>query len=237
MSGKSIGRQIWRTALLFVFVALLVLYTGMYCIDAKNVGLTSAGVEPLLEYHFHTYFEVNDSVQVAQAIELRNEIIANCVSKKIIAIPLHYHFDPENPVLERKLYFSSFFFCFMFFQKFTKARYFTQNEFIFIFWTKLDNNDTTGLNMKPVGPHPIGSFETWVPVEYFAKLYEWFLQKRSPLTIFIHPLTKNELVDHTDRVVFMGKSYTLNTDPLREVIPDFKSQYDYLKLGYAKPDN
>lgn len=110
MSGKSIGRQILRTVLLFVFVALLVLYTGMHCNDAKDVGLTSTGVEPLLEYHFHTYFEVNDPVQVANAIELRNEIIANCVSKKIIAIPLHYQYDPENPVLERKLHFSSYVF-------------------------------------------------------------------------------------------------------------------------------
>lgn len=101
---------------------------------------------------------------------------------------------------------------------------------------KLDNNDTTGLNMEPIGPHPIGSFETWVPVEYFAKFYAWILQKRSPLTIFIHPLTKHELTDHTERVVFMGKSYTLNTSTLRESIPDFKSQYEYLKLGYAKPD-
>lgn len=89
----------------------------------------------------------------------------------------------------------------------------------------------------PVGPHPIGSFETWVAVEHFSKLYEWFLQKRSPLSIFIHPLTKNEFVDHTDRVVFMGKSYDLNTDILRKVIPDFKSQYEYLKLGYAKPES
>ncbi|XP_055308559.1 uncharacterized protein LOC129572591 isoform X2 [Sitodiplosis mosellana] len=158
-----------------------------------------SGVESFLEYHFHTYFDVNDPVQVAQAIELRNGVIANCVSKKIIAVPLHYHYDPENPVLEH-------------------------------------NNDTKGLNMQPVGPHPIGSFETWVPVEYFAKLYEWFVQKRSPLTIFVHPLTKHELTDHTARVVFMGKSYTLNTDTLREIIPNFKSQYEYLGLGYANPE-
>lgn len=102
---------------------------------------------------------------------------------------------------------------------------------------KLDNNDTTGLNMRPVGPHPIGSFETWVPVEYFAKLFEWFLQKRNQLTIFVHPLTKHELTDHTERTVFMGRSYTLDTSVLRELIPDFTSQYEYLKLGYAKPHN
>ncbi len=91
--------------------------------------------------------------------------------------------------------------------------------------------------MQPVGPHPVGSFETWVPVEYFAKLYEWFIQTRGPLTIFVHPLTRLELVDHTDRIVFMGKPYTLNTGSLRKEIHNFKSQNEYLKMGYAKPNN
>ncbi|KAJ6649058.1 DOPA 4,5-dioxygenase [Pseudolycoriella hygida] len=144
--------------------------------------------ESFLEYHFHTYFHVDDPKEVAHAIKLRNEIIANCVQKKIVAIPLHYNYDADNPLLEY-------------------------------------NNDTTGLNMQPVGPHPIGSFETWVPVEYFSKAYEWFLQNRGPLSIFIHPLTKQELVDHTKRIVFMGSSYTLNTASLRELIPNFTSQY------------
>lgn len=48
--------------------------------------------------------------------------------------------------------------------------------------------------MGKVGPHPTGSFETWVPAEYFTKMYEWFLQKRLPLTIFIHPLTAHEMI-------------------------------------------
>lgn len=60
-------------------------------------------VEPCLEYHFHTYFNASDNDQVNQAIQLRNEIIANCAVKKIIAIPLHWHYDPENPVIECKL--------------------------------------------------------------------------------------------------------------------------------------
>lgn len=59
-------------------------------------------VEPFMEYHFHTYFNASDANHVNQAIQLRNEIIANCVAKKIIAIPLNWHFDPENPVIECK---------------------------------------------------------------------------------------------------------------------------------------
>lgn len=63
--------------------------------------LNSSDTDAILEYHFHTYFDVNDPAQVDHAIKLRNEIIANCVSKKIIAIPQHYHYDPDKPVLER----------------------------------------------------------------------------------------------------------------------------------------
>lgn len=73
-------------------------------------GYDLTGVEPFLEYHFHTFFDVNDCEQVSHAIKLRNEIIANCVAKRIIAIPLHYHYDPEKPVEERKFICSEFHF-------------------------------------------------------------------------------------------------------------------------------
>lgn len=91
-------------ALLFILVAPQ--YSNAFAVnvnDAKNTSQASIEVEPLLEYHFHPYFDVDDPVQVAHAIELRNEIIANCASKKIIAIPRGYNYNPENPVLECKL--------------------------------------------------------------------------------------------------------------------------------------
>lgn len=88
MSGCSFSRQ---AVLLCVVIA-----TQFFANDANDV-------ESFLEYHFHTYFNEHDPVHVAQAIELRNEIIANCVAKKIIGVPLHYHYDPDNPVLERML--------------------------------------------------------------------------------------------------------------------------------------
>ncbi|XP_055308553.1 uncharacterized protein LOC129572588 [Sitodiplosis mosellana] len=199
MSGKSFIRHALRTVLLFLVVA----FQFLHGIDAKSVRLPSADVEHQLEYHFHTYFDFNDPVQVSHAIKLRNGVIANCVSKKIIGIARDYHYDPEKPVLEH-------------------------------------NNDTIGLIMKPFGPHPIGQFETWIPVEYFAKAYEWFVQNRGPLTIFVHPRTPHEMTDHVDRIVFMGKSYTLDPNGLAELsefIPNFKSQYAYLRMGFTNPAN
>ncbi len=78
------------------FVLLLIIFTNHF------TDCHSTDVEPFLEYHFHTFFEVDDPEKVAHAIKLRNEIIANCVDKKIIAIPLHYNYNPENPVRERE---------------------------------------------------------------------------------------------------------------------------------------
>lgn len=87
----------YHRPLYFVVVALYLLH----CVGCTRPNVTS--MEPLMEYHFHTYFNASDTDQVNQAIHLRNEIIANCVAKQIIAIPLHWHFDPEHPVIECKL--------------------------------------------------------------------------------------------------------------------------------------
>lgn len=106
MSGKLFSKQALRTALFIIFASQC-LNTSVECMKSRSkitfVNESIADLESMLEYHFHTYFEVNDPVQVAHAIDLRNEIIANCVAKKIIAVPLHWNYDPENPKLERKL--------------------------------------------------------------------------------------------------------------------------------------
>lgn len=100
MIGKSFSKQtLYKALLLVVFASQL-----FHCNDAKNVHLDSTDGNTFLEYHFHTYFHVSDPVQVAQAIQLRNEIIEKCVAKEMVAVPLHYHYDPQNPVLERKFH-------------------------------------------------------------------------------------------------------------------------------------
>lgn len=98
MISKSFNGQALCTALLFVVVALQLL-NGC---DARSVRLPSLDVERQLEYHFHTYFDKNDPAQVSHAIKLRNALVANCFTKKFIAIPQRYRYDPVNPVLERE---------------------------------------------------------------------------------------------------------------------------------------
>ncbi|KDO29524.1 hypothetical protein SPRG_05481 [Saprolegnia parasitica CBS 223.65] len=92
---------------------------------------------------------------------------------------------------------------------------------------------THGLNLVPVGPHPIGSFETWAPVEHFAEVYSWFVANRNGLSVFMHPLTREEVRDHTERAAWMGTPLVLDVSTLETQLAEPASQYPFFQLGYA----
>ncbi|CAG8754100.1 15202_t:CDS:1, partial [Dentiscutata heterogama] len=79
------------------------------------------------------------------------------------------------------------------------------------------------------------SFEVWCPKEYFSRVYSWFILHRGDLSVLIHPLTKEQRSDHTDRSVWMGASVPLDVDKLRPVLVKTPRQYPELKLGYSAP--
>lgn len=63
---------------------------------------------------------------------------------------------------------------------------------------------------KPVGPHPRGSCQLAFGTELFAQVIPWLLVNRGGLTVFGHALTGDALKDHTDHVLWLGPSETLN---------------------------
>ncbi|KAF1315005.1 Dopa 4,5-dioxygenase, partial [Globisporangium splendens] len=94
------------------------------------------------------------------------------------------------------------------------------------------------MNRTPVGPHPSGSFEVWVPKESFVKVLSFFTFHRGSLSIFLHPLTKDQRIDHSSaRAVWLGPSWPIDgtalpEDPTEEdADPPF--QYPELGLGYS----
>lgn len=93
------------------------------------------------------------------------------------------------------------------------------------------------VNHEPRGPHPIASYEVWVPWEYFAKAYSFFLLNRKELNILLHPLTQLEKRDHTERAVFIGENVPLNIDVLSEFLEKVPAQYVHLGLGYSNRIN
>ncbi|MBE9169335.1 DOPA 4,5-dioxygenase family protein [Pleurocapsales cyanobacterium LEGE 06147] len=71
------------------------------------------------------------------------------------------------------------------------------------------------MHRKPVGPHPSWSCQLAFDRSEYASLLSWLTLNRKGLTILIHPLTGDDLKDHTDCASWMGEPQTLNLDVLR----------------------
>ena len=67
---------------------------------------------------------------------------------------------------------------------------------------------------KPVGPHPMWSYQIAFKVELFAELIPFLALNRNGLTVFIHPNTGNALTDHTAHVMWLGESKVLDVSML-----------------------
>lgn len=63
---------------------------------------------------------------------------------------------------------------------------------------------------KPVGPHPICSCQISANLGELESLCLWFMKNRDGLSIFVHGQSGDDLKDHTDYVMWIGKSYDLN---------------------------
>lgn len=71
------------------------------------------------------------------------------------------------------------------------------------------------MHHKPVGPHTCWSCQLAFSRNEHTDLLSWFALNRNGLTILIHPLTGNDLQDHTNYASWMGEPQALNLDVLR----------------------
>jgi len=60
------------------------------------------------------------------------------------------------------------------------------------------------IHEKPVGPHPDWSCQLAYRPSVFPHLLPWLAMNRNGLTIFTHPITGNDLIDHRDFAIWMG---------------------------------
>jgi DOPA 4,5-dioxygenase len=63
---------------------------------------------------------------------------------------------------------------------------------------------------RPVGPHPMWSYQLAFGPELLAELFAWLALNHGALDVFIHPNTGNALRDHRDCAAWIGRSYPLN---------------------------
>lgn len=65
---------------------------------------------------------------------------------------------------------------------------------------------------RPVGPHPMWSYQLAVPARSFARVLGWLALNHGALDVFVHPNTDDALRDHRDSAVWLGRSHPLNLD-------------------------
>ena len=71
------------------------------------------------------------------------------------------------------------------------------------------------MHHKLIGPHPSWSCQLAFDRSNHTELLTWLALNRNVLTILIHPLTGNDLKDHTDYASWMGKPQALKLDVFR----------------------
>ena len=67
---------------------------------------------------------------------------------------------------------------------------------------------------RPVGPHPCGSYQVAFAPELFGALVPWLALSRDGLTVFLHPLTGDDVPDHRDFALWLGRQRELHLDAL-----------------------
>ena len=63
---------------------------------------------------------------------------------------------------------------------------------------------------RPVGPHPQWSYQIAFAPEQFAEVAGWLTLNHGALDVFLHPNTGDQLRDHRDSAVWIGRSYALD---------------------------
>jgi DOPA 4,5-dioxygenase len=66
------------------------------------------------------------------------------------------------------------------------------------------------VHQKPVGPHPMWSCQILFHRMQFDELIPWLNENRKGLTVFVHPLTGDDILDHTKYAYWLGESVELN---------------------------
>jgi DOPA 4,5-dioxygenase len=63
---------------------------------------------------------------------------------------------------------------------------------------------------RPVGPHPKWSYEVDFATVDFTEIVGWLALNHGQLDILVHPNTDDELRDHRDSAMWIGKSHALD---------------------------
>ena len=63
---------------------------------------------------------------------------------------------------------------------------------------------------KPVGPHPMWSYQLAFAAASLAPVLSWLALNHGALDVLVHPNTGDDLRDHRDCALWLGHSHVLN---------------------------
>ena len=70
------------------------------------------------------------------------------------------------------------------------------------------------VHQKPIGPHPKWSCQILFASKYFDEFIPWIDDNRNGLTVLVHPITGDDILDHTDYATWLGDSVELDLSGL-----------------------
>lgn len=70
------------------------------------------------------------------------------------------------------------------------------------------------VHVRPVGPHPQWSVQLAFARHEFDQLIPWLDANRGELDVFVHGVTGDDLVDHTEYAYWLGNEHMLDLSAL-----------------------
>ncbi|MFT2110823.1 DOPA 4,5-dioxygenase family protein [Marinomonas sp. 2405UD68-3] len=71
-------------------------------------------------------------------------------------------------------------------------------------------------HQRPVGPHPTWSCQLSFAAVTFGDFIPWLILNRGNTDVFLHPVTGDDYLDHTQGASWLGRSYELKLEMFRK---------------------
>lgn len=82
------------------------------------------------------------------------------------------------------------------------------------FFTASHVLEVGGLVDKLIGPHTKRMFQVTATDTNLVFLLPWIVLRSKGLSVLLHPCSDNDLLDHTERAMWLGEKVSLNLDKL-----------------------
>lgn len=68
---------------------------------------------------------------------------------------------------------------------------------------------------EPVGPHPTAMYQVAFQAGEFPKIVPWLMEHHEGLSVLIHPNGDDDLLDHSERALWLGRQLKLKLGMFR----------------------